>query len=506
MFKVECPGCKAPYQVDERRIPSSGLKMRCPKCGTSFKVDPPSDSRRTGPTPVLGGVLGVADSSPPPAIAPPEPNKGTMLGVAPQRSNPMKGTMLGVAPAGFSAPAPAPAAPIANAPSPAAAARPPVPRPGVPRPNAAAPPAPSADLPAIARGGAGGIDLPSPTAPRPAPPAAARPPAASFDLDLPSVGGSSELDLPAPRAPLPIELDVPSSGVELDLPALGGSSRPQAAVSGLPAPAPQRGGIDLPSVQRGQPHLPAVSPGAVGLPERSGVGLPARPAVPRGAGSGIELPSPRGPDLPRASTDLPDLLDMDLPLSAGELPSPIELELPSPAAGNLPARAPFGSSPGFGGNLPSLAGDLPSLGGHLPSLGGAGLPSSRGVPSVGGSPAAPATISSLPPALGGMFTPSSGASNAGLRTAAPEPPAEPILAEIELPPIDSIPPAPAFSGGFGEVDLLGGVPEASPRAAPPDMDLDSDPFGEAPLPGPMSARTAPAALAPAPRAFTPSNA
>ena len=87
MFKVECPGCKAPYQVDERRIPSSGLKMRCPKCGTSFKVDPPSDTRRTGPTPVLGGVLGVADSVPPPALAPPEPTKGTMLGVAPQRSS-----------------------------------------------------------------------------------------------------------------------------------------------------------------------------------------------------------------------------------------------------------------------------------------------------------------------------------------------------------------------------------------------------------------------------------
>src|SRR5437868_4517999 len=64
MFKVECPGCKAPYQVDERRIPSSGLKMRCPKCGTSFKVDPPDDARRTGPSPVLGGALGadVAES------------------------------------------------------------------------------------------------------------------------------------------------------------------------------------------------------------------------------------------------------------------------------------------------------------------------------------------------------------------------------------------------------------------------------------------------------------
>ena len=33
MFKVECLGCQAPYQVDEKRVPEKGLKMRCPKCG-----------------------------------------------------------------------------------------------------------------------------------------------------------------------------------------------------------------------------------------------------------------------------------------------------------------------------------------------------------------------------------------------------------------------------------------------------------------------------------------
>ncbi len=87
MFKVECPGCKAPYQVDERRIPGSGLKMRCPKCGTSFKVDPPADGRRTGPIAVLGGALGLdsdSESMPPPALSapaarPPVDLRGTML-------------------------------------------------------------------------------------------------------------------------------------------------------------------------------------------------------------------------------------------------------------------------------------------------------------------------------------------------------------------------------------------------------------------------------------------
>jgi len=36
MIKVECVSCKSPYDVDERRIPEKGMKMRCPKCSTSF--------------------------------------------------------------------------------------------------------------------------------------------------------------------------------------------------------------------------------------------------------------------------------------------------------------------------------------------------------------------------------------------------------------------------------------------------------------------------------------
>ncbi|HWO10684.1 MAG TPA: zinc-ribbon domain-containing protein, partial [Polyangiaceae bacterium] len=50
MFKVECVGCQAPYQVDERRVPDKGLKMRCPKCGTTFKVEPPAAGVEPSPT------------------------------------------------------------------------------------------------------------------------------------------------------------------------------------------------------------------------------------------------------------------------------------------------------------------------------------------------------------------------------------------------------------------------------------------------------------------------
>src|SRR5690606_6050009 len=87
--------------VDERRVPSQGLKMRCPKCGESFQVvapsasDPPvlgaalalhaSDAARPPPLKRRTTTLGMP-SSPPPAAAPkgsPPVPKRTMRGVAP---------------------------------------------------------------------------------------------------------------------------------------------------------------------------------------------------------------------------------------------------------------------------------------------------------------------------------------------------------------------------------------------------------------------------------------
>jgi predicted Zn finger-like uncharacterized protein len=83
MFKVECPGCKAPYQVDERRVPAAGLKMRCPKCGTSFEVQPPPADPRAPA--VLGFAGADEESGVPPVVARdrPPPKKGTIVGVAP---------------------------------------------------------------------------------------------------------------------------------------------------------------------------------------------------------------------------------------------------------------------------------------------------------------------------------------------------------------------------------------------------------------------------------------
>jgi predicted Zn finger-like uncharacterized protein len=58
MINVECDGCKSPYQVDERRVPATGLKMRCSKCGNSILVQKP--------------IADVADQNDLPIPAPPQ--------------------------------------------------------------------------------------------------------------------------------------------------------------------------------------------------------------------------------------------------------------------------------------------------------------------------------------------------------------------------------------------------------------------------------------------------
>src|SRR5262245_54984318 len=92
MLKVECESCKAPYQVDERRVPPTGLKMRCPKCGHTFLVKDPSKGAPA------------TDASGQPKVSPLK--KATMVGLAP-KPLPASAKQIGVPPPPTSAPAPA---------------------------------------------------------------------------------------------------------------------------------------------------------------------------------------------------------------------------------------------------------------------------------------------------------------------------------------------------------------------------------------------------------------
>lgn len=424
MFKVECPGCKAPYQVDERRIPPNGLKMRCPKCGTSFKVDPPSDPQRTGPSPVLGAVLGMgADSIPPPAPAPP-------------RANALKKTMTGVAPEVT------------------------LPRPQAPQRPGAQPPAARAGdaLDARSKSRAAEPDLPAPVtraAPRaPAPPRAApgRPAAPA------SPASRSEREtLPAPPRPAQIsqpELDAgidlpsPRQGPVADLPATGGG------LADVPSPVPEKqrasSSVDLPSVADAAPSSPPARPGAPSFGEIEldlpVLGTPSRPAA-RSRPDTVDLPSPARAAAPRpfddGGIDLPDITEPPLPELAGKLPE---------LTGNLPE---FGMVP------PAAEVDLPDISAELPTRASASLPEVARAP-------LPSTATAGFPIAAGDRSPGS------------LPPLEPPWGPGSDAPR-------GVQDSFGELELPLVTPSGKPLPMPPmAAPLEADPFGEVTLPPPRS--------------------
>jgi cellulose synthase operon protein C len=338
MLNVECEGCQAPYQLDERRVPAAGLKMRCPKCGHSFVVAKPGAPTPPAPLrpPALTAPLRpLAPSAPlrplaPSAPEPPPPTRTPLpsdfpaaLGFLDEPDLPVVSAAL---PASTSA---APALPVAK--------RPP------PRPTSmVAPPAAS----------------PPRAAPRPPlPPSTVRTAAPTgsvdsgdFDLDLPEVAAELPSSAPA-HARGPANPGPPTSfaQAEFDVP-----------VHSDDLPVTRGGYIDLPTLSADLPVaaglLPAVS---VGLPAVSAVGLPAPaqslPVLAGGARRAFgEI------DFPVAADSLPALAPSDRHLPArrdeSSLASFGEIELPrevppatdrrgSPGAPNGSART---SSADFG--------------------------------------------------------------------------------------------------------------------------------------------------------------
>mgnify|MGYP001046782597 FL=1 len=492
MLKVECESCKAPYQVDERRVPPTGLKMRCPKCGHTFLVTDPSK-----------GAVPAADGGAAPK--PPPPKKATMVGLAPKPPTSASSKAAPPAPAppmpalDFDAALPA-VKPAASRPTPGFAMKP-----TAPAMAAVPPPFPGLDdldLPALA----GDVGLPAAVnrpaakaAPRVAPKAAPKPAPApappqsqfSFDVDLPAIqpppaapsggGGFGSIDLPAPR----------HAGAP-DLPALKGDD----GFGGFgDLPAPKGGGFgDLPA------------------PKGGGFGdLPA----PKGGGFG-DLPAPKGGG-GFGEIDLPSLQN-DLPLHSGgaaHLPSPMMgagAHLPSPMGAGAHLPSPMGA----GAHLPSPMG----AGAHLPSAmsPNAHLPSSMGPGAH--LPSAMSPNAHLPSSMGpGAHLPSAMSPNAHMplpvsddRLLPNKPGPAPIaFGELDLPlvggsgdPLGAPPPsAGGLGGGFGEVDLPSdpGPPGALPIASAPPS-AGGMAFGEVDLGGGGSDSVAPLGPPPATSAGT----
>jgi predicted Zn finger-like uncharacterized protein len=534
MLKVECESCKAPYQVDERRVPGTGLKMRCPKCGHTFLVTDPSK----GAPPADGG-----------APAKPPPKKATMVGLAPK---PMPGGAKPAMPAGPTAGIPTAPALTAAMPgldfdaalpavksAPAARGASFANKPTAPAlPAVAAPPAPAPpafpglddlDLPALA----GDVGLPAAArrapakgAPKAAPapaPVAAQPPKFDFDVDLPAVvpppappppagGGFGAIDLPSAK-PVAAKggsvVTKPGSFGDLPAPKPGGGGfgdlpAPKPGGGGfgdLPAPKPGGGGFgDLPAPKAGGGFADLPLPHTGGLPVVKGSGFGDLPSPKPGGGfadlpshaGGSSLPIVKGGGGGFGELDLPTLQN-DLPLHTGgtNLPSPSAAgaHLPSP----MGANAHLPSAMGAGAHLPSPMG----ANAHLPSpMGGeAHLPTAMGDHAHMPSPVSDDRL--LPNAFGELDLPLVGTGGDPLDI--PPPRGAPAFGEVDLPsgPPGAVPPStpPAMGGmAFGEVDLGGNTGSAPPIGPPPATSAGSFAFQEASLEA--SAPAGPAAAVP----------
>jgi tetratricopeptide (TPR) repeat protein len=360
MIKVHCESCGAPYDVDPRRVPASGLKMRCPGCGATVHVK--ASAAYDADLPAAKGSALDLDLPAPKGNPAARAHKATQVG-------------LGIPAAAVAQAAAAPPLELdLPAPKPTASGRPKI--------------APPLDLDA---------DLPAPKA---ASPKIAPPLELDLGVDLPATKGT--LDLPAPKSgapkiapPLDLGVDLPATKGTLDLPAPkpsapAAASSPFDDLADLPAPRPANTAARLAPAFPGAPSsgsplddlsdLPAAKPAAVGHRFQRPGGQAVAPKP--------KAPEPARTSMPKDSLAMDPEPFFDAQLGNARLekldelpaqPSAMELDLPAPKA-DLPQKkfgvpkadakgtagakpAPQGTKLGLGlpaGRLPKDSLDLPS--------------------------------------------------------------------------------------------------------------------------------------------------
>ena len=421
MIKVECTACKNPYELDEKRLPKAGLRMRCPKCGVSFLVFP--DGRTEAAPAVKPTLMGTGLGPPPPPgglkkpiVPPPAPIRTEEEAAAPVssagafRTVPSAGVKKVTGPGGLKKITGSFSDDDVDLPAPVGAG----PRPGhgplgeAPKRGAFAddldPPAPvgAKPKPAAKPVELDDLDLP---APRRATPLAAAPP---DDLDLPSPRGQKPAPPPRPLAPvLEDELDLPARGVPKITGGgvqkiTGGVQKTtgagvQSGVQKTTGAGVQKitGGVDLPALRPPQSPRPPQPAANAGLDD---LDLPApRGASKAGSMDDLDLPAPRGAKAAPLDVDLPApranpaALEFDLPAPRARAGAPMELDLPAPRGKATPMELDLPAPRGKAGSLdldlptpraktPAFDLDLPAPRGASPDRSGRSALASSGTP------------------------------------------------------------------------------------------------------------------------------
>ncbi|HLL03733.1 MAG TPA: zinc-ribbon domain-containing protein [Myxococcaceae bacterium] len=507
---VKCEQCQTRFKIPDEKVTDKGVKVRCTKCGHTFRVTRESAADATG-----------VPSAVPSLPAPGAPGAGfdpfEQFGAAAEPKGPT--TRPGFVPEAVEAsrlPGPAPAAALPPAPwnftdsgMEEEVHHEPTRVMPLPVPVEARPPVPS--LPPVG----GGFDFDAPLAPPPSPRGATPAPGQGF----------------APRGATP----VPGQGIS--------GPRPMPSVAPVAAPVAAKGPA-APGAAKRPPSGSMARPAALGSNPAAPAGAakpaakPAAPAPAAGAPGGdlfAEFFNPGAPAVP-----LPDLPPPTMSAIPGD-PGPV----PLPAPSRTPAYAvPFGGgdAAAFGSVDMDLSEPPPDLG-PAPEF-GAAPDFDAPAPTPAAPPKPPprplSTPAPTPLAAKGPPTPMpiAGKPRGGPAAAPASRLAPPAMAPPAMAPPAYAPPsvpAPASSAGpmgFGDedpfgsggVDLSAPAPEFDP--APPSHEFaplpmpapaapgapmpfaDEDPFGSggvdltvpppAAAPAPMAAAPAPA---PAPAAF-----
>jgi predicted Zn finger-like uncharacterized protein len=295
-MKVSCPSCQTNYNIDDRRIPPGGAKLKCARCQTTFPIKADGAGAEAPEA---------ASAAPPPSAAIPLPGSAAPQSAAiplPGHAAPQSAAI----PLPGAAAPPSAAIPLPGGAAPRSAA---IPLPGaapqsaaIPLPGAAAPPS------AIPMGSGPAIPLPGSAAPQSAAiplPGTAAPRAAAIPLPGSAAPPSAAIPMGAgPAIPLPGHAAPPSAAIPLP-----GSAAPQSAAIPLPGTAaPRSAAIPLPG--SAAPQSAAIPMGAGPAIPLPGHAAPPSAAIPMGAGPAIPLP---GHSAPRAAT---------IPLPGAAIPLP----------------------------------------------------------------------------------------------------------------------------------------------------------------------------------------
>lgn len=465
-MKVSCPSCSSVLNIDDKKIPAGGARIKCPSCQNVFPVKP---------APVTSSPSGLV---PLPGISAPAPQRQDWEEESTRVANvPMPAAAIPGATTVSAPPTNVKLAAMRSSPSSTS----------IPLPGISAAPAQRqtwedeatrvGDVPLP---GAQGVDLDlgaAPTASIPLPGSSDR----TAAIPLPGEGPTAVAPAyvpPAPRAaptssiplpggaPPPLPRSQPSAG---SIPLPGGAAPPRSQPSaGIPLP----GGAPPPL-----PRAPGASIPLPGASQASSIPLPGAGAPSSGRAASIPLPgaAPRSSSIP-----LPGAASAGIPLPGAGVPLPgaaDEMEFDPTGGDAIPLPAPvepsFNQDPSMGGgfDFSEAPAEAPTGGFDVdsaPAPGGFDFDAAPPAPAAGGfdfdAPPAPAPVSG------------------GFDFAEAPPAAAPGGFDFDAPPA----PAPV-SGGFD-------FAEAPPAAAPGGFDFDAAP--PAPAPGGFDFDAAPPPAAP----------